>query len=210
MGRRRGSILPSEYQQVEYIIAPANGKKTYLDLGFTFDTACRGYLGLYLIESKTVQCFGNAEQSGKYRCMISAGGTTYVYGSNGSGYIGQTISGKINELMDLEFVLKPGEIYIQNLATGDKSSVGKAQVAYTMTTNLTLFAQNYNGTIRRDGANRIHYFKYYDKNDELICDLIPCYRKADNEIGMYDIVRKIFLTNVGTDGGAFTKGPDVN
>lgn len=36
---------------------------------------------------------------------------------------------------------------------------------------------------------------------------IPCYRKSDNVIGLYDIVNKIFYTNAGT--GTFTKGSDV-
>lgn len=38
-------------------------------------------------------------------------------------------------------------------------------------------------------------------------DFVPCYRKADDEIGMYDLVNGIFYTNQGT--GTFTKGPDV-
>lgn len=42
---------------------------------------------------------------------------------------------------------------------------------------------------------------------ETVCDLIPCYRKSDVEIGMYDLVSKTFLTNAGT--GTFTKGADV-
>ena len=38
-------------------------------------------------------------------------------------------------------------------------------------------------------------------------DFIPCYRKSDNEIGMYDTVTQTFFTNSGT--GTFTKGNDV-
>lgn len=37
--------------------------------------------------------------------------------------------------------------------------------------------------------------------------LIPCYRKSDNEIGMYDTVSGTFYTNQGT--GTFLKGNDV-
>lgn len=53
---------------------------------------------------------------------------------------------------------------------------------------------------------RCSYFKIFE-GDSLVCDLVPCYRKSDNEIGMYDLVQKAFRTNVGT--GAFTKGADV-
>lgn len=37
---------------------------------------------------------------------------------------------------------------------------------------------------------------------------VPCCRKSDGEIGMYDTVSKTFFTNAGT--GSFTKGADVN
>lgn len=39
-------------------------------------------------------------------------------------------------------------------------------------------------------------------------EFIPCYRKADNVPGMYDIVRNIFFVNAGS--GNFVVGPDVN
>jgi len=40
-----------------------------------------------------------------------------------------------------------------------------------------------------------------------IRNFVPCYRKADNVIGLYDMVEGKFYTNAGT--GAFTKGADV-
>ena len=49
-------------------------------------------------------------------------------------------------------------------------------------------------------------FKVYD-GDTILYDLVPCYRKSDNVIGMYDVVTKRFLTNSRT--GSLTKGPDV-
>ena len=44
-------------------------------------------------------------------------------------------------------------------------------------------------------------------NGNHIIDLVPCYRKSDDEIGMYDLVRKQFYTNAGTE--TFLKGADV-
>lgn len=45
------------------------------------------------------------------------------------------------------------------------------------------------------------------ENGSLVRDFVPCYRKADNEIGMFDLVSNTFFTNAGT--GTFTKGADV-
>lgn len=55
--------------------------------------------------------------------------------------------------------------------------------------------------------SRLGYLQFYDE-DTLMIDLIPCYRKADNVIGMYDLVNDKFYTNEGT--GTFLKGKDVN
>ena len=44
---------------------------------------------------------------------------------------------------------------------------------------------------------RIYGCKIYN-SDKLIRDFIPCYRKADNVSGMYDVVNKKFYTNAGT------------
>lgn len=46
-----------------------------------------------------------------------------------------------------------------------------------------------------------------DTNGTPIINLIPCYRKADDVIGMYDTVTQTFYTNSGS--GTFTKGADV-
>jgi hypothetical protein len=45
-------------------------------------------------------------------------------------------------------------------------------------------------------------------NGKKVRDMIPCYRKNDSVIGMYDIVNDTFYTNSGT--GAFLKGANVN
>lgn len=56
-------------------------------------------------------------------------------------------------------------------------------------------------------ASKIKICKIYD-NDILVRDFVPCYRKSDNEIGLYDLVGKQFYTNQGT--GTFLKGNNVN
>lgn len=203
----RSSPLPSAYQQVEWIrnqvISTSSG--SYIDLGFAFDKAATIYLN-FTSEIASSQPFGAAENSGKYRCMISNGSNLSAYGYNGTNYITTTIPGGAKDF-ELKYELKKGTLKVSNLLTGDVSNNLTGQVEYTMTRNLYLFAQNYNTAARIAGNQKVKAFQYYDKNDTLICDLIPCYRKSDGVIGMYDVVRKIFLTNAGS--GSFTKGADV-
>jgi hypothetical protein len=203
--------IPSEYQEVEWVQA-GNGVGAYINLGLKFDTAARINIGLSLGTKVDTAAypFGAAESSGKYRCMISAphdgGAYAYAYGSTGSAYLPVRIAMVANSLNEMEYVNKAGKLSLTNKTNGSSVQDNK-NIAFTMTSNLLLFAQNYNGSARYGGERQIHYFKYYDKTDSLICDLVPCYRKSDGVIGMYDIVRKIFLTNAGT--GSFTKGADV-
>lgn len=53
------------------------------------------------------------------------------------------------------------------------------------------------------------YFKMYDNStNAYVRDFVPCYRKSDWVIGMYDLVTSTFYTNSWT--GTFTKWNDVN
>ena len=69
--------------------------------------------------------------------------------------------------------------------------------------------QDGNG-VTRDTVAQFNGEFYYCKvllNKEIIREFIPCYRKADEEIGLYDLINDKFYSNDGT--GQFTKGPNV-
>ncbi len=71
-------------------------------------------------------------------------------------------------------------------------------------TTLTLFGvktYNSSGSLndddsidRRLGRLRLYSCQIWDGNT-LIRDFVPCYRKSDNEVGLYDIVNDVFYTN---------------
>lgn len=77
----------------------------------------------------------------------------------------------------------------------------------TNVTNLTIFLFGYNNPDKRLSDTRIYSFKA-TKENAIIADFIPCYRKADNKPGMYDIVSGEFFVNQGT-GADFILGPKV-
>ena len=167
-------------------------------------------MGLYIDETSTTYPFGAAENSGALRCMLTAPYNSTklsAYGSTGTAFNGvQTVTFTQKTLVECEMIFEKGNLKLTNKSNGE-TGTANTQAEYTMTSNMYLFAQNYNGSARYGGARRIHYFRYWDKNDKLICDLIPCYRKSDGVIGMYDIVRRAFLINIGS--GSFTKGANV-
>lgn len=54
---------------------------------------------------------------------------------------------------------------------------------------------------------KLYSCKIYE-NNVLVRNFIPCYRKSDNVIGLFDTINQVFYTNAGT--GTFLKGADIN
>jgi len=73
-----------------------------------------------------------------------------------------------------------------------------------------LFWQNeWDSYARWNITMKLYYFQVYQTSDDtLIRDFVPCYRKSDSVIWLYDIVNDTFYTNQWS--WTFTKWPDVN
>lgn len=203
--------LPSEYQQIDYIYAPSNNG-AYIDLGIQYANGCTFEIG-WVYTGNNIQIFGATDTIGDYRCLFSAhiAAGNWYYGTLNNKF--QNIHYPPNDnttgkLMKQKAVYKVGnnQAYIEDLDTGEKNFVTIQD--YTVSNNLYLLGQNYKGNYRGNGLKQISYFKYWDNNDNLLRDMIPCYRKSDNVIGMYDKVSKTLFTNAGT--GTFYKELSAN
>lgn len=202
--------VPMEYQRVEWIEA-TNSNGAYIDLGIVFDTKAKTEITFYTT-SATGHLFGAAENSGKLRyCASSPYNRGWcLYGSSGSGFIEADLPVSTlpaGRIYTFTMLAEPGLLSLTDADTGLSVS-NKTQGSYTMTRNLYLLGQNYNTGYRGEGQKRVYSFKHWDKNDVLVRDMVPCYRREDNVIGMYDLVSRTFFTNAGT--GVFTCGGDVN
>ena len=205
--------LPSEYQQIDYIYAPSNNG-AYIDLGIQYANGCIFEIG-WVYTGNDIQIFGATNATGAYRCLLSA----HLNNGPGSSYYGTSNNQFINifyppndttlgKLIRHKSVYKPGanQGYIEDLDTGEKTHFTIQD--YTIPNNLYLLGQNYKGNYRGLRLKQISYFKYWDNNDNLLRDMVPCYRKSDNVIGMYDKVSKTLFTNAGT--GTFYKEVPTN
>ena len=54
---------------------------------------------------------------------------------------------------------------------------------------------------------RVFYCRIWESGTE-VRNLIPCYRKSDSVLGLYDLIGDVFYTNQGS--GSFLKGPDTS
>lgn len=80
--------------------------------------------------------------------------------------------------------------------------------SFTTTANLQIFAMRdvYSSAYSDYASAALYSLKLYDWTT-LVRDFVPCYRKSDNVIGMYDLVNNQFYTNSWS--GTFTKWNNV-
>ena len=203
--------LPVEYQEVEYIESnrQSNGY-TYIDLDLFNYTDCKIICKLNQKTSYSDNnYFGYIDMDDKNRLETGIGWGNNNLSANFGGQ-GRQIRSPVltsNEWHTLEInidgyytdgVLRDVEsIYANN---GDWGY-------FTKSISIQLFGTNRSRLRRYYPYLKISSFMVFKNNIEKI-NLIPCYRKSDNEPGLYDLVNDKFYTNNGT--GTFIKGPDVN
>lgn len=207
--------LPLTYQQVEYIQTDGN---QYIDTGVNASKypdglryVFRGNVTKYQ-NTSFVYWFGalaNGSRSGnlgsvngQLQLMIGAQGTY--------GYIGALPTAG----QDFDVIMQASSKYADN-CTVSVNGVTLAPSG-TMTSSEMPNANIYLFTAYGTGALNTAGQKYYGKLYSFTMDgvdgtpirnFVPCYRKSDGVIGLYDTVGGVFYTNKGT--GSFTKGADV-
>lgn len=197
------SRLPKEYQEVEYI--ESNNNLQYINLnlrcpnGFLIKT--RFLLTGYFINGSPI--IAANEDSPPYKrnlFYVSTNKETAL--GLGESAVRSDYTHDLNTLYEVEastikgrsFIKINGETILESDNSDDRTSK-----------SLHLFHNNYSAD-RQNFLGRIYETEISD-DVSLVRHLIPCYRKADNVAGMYDIVNGVFHINAGT--GEFIVGPDV-
>lgn len=184
------NVLPDTYQEVEYL--EASGTQ-YIDTNFTPNINTKAYAEFYV---SAIPCGLYSSDSG---ASLSTNFSSYISGSGkwrfGSGVATVPISNNsfYTSLQDKTGITINGtNFYDYDTTIND----------FTSTKTITLLRTN---TVGFKG--KIYKFKLYDENN-IVRNFIPCYRKSDDEAGMYDTVNDVFYTNDGT--GEFAVGADVD
>lgn len=192
--------LPFEYQRVEYIESSRtqyintnyklNSNTTKIEIEYQFTNITNNYNCLFGYETASSNRFMVRHN------MNATNDLTFFTPS----VTGITVSSSTKN--KIVFELTNNNVIINGTSTTLTINVD------TSGDNLFLFGLNYRGNFASDNASsiKIYSFKIYE-NSVLSRSYVPCYRKTDNEIGMYDLVNDVFYTNSGT--GAFTKGSNI-
>jgi len=190
------SRLPSAYQEVEYIESTGT---QWIDTNFSPNQDTRVVID-YQDDDITISTHGfiGSRDNVNNGFIIGGRSTHYWYAQYGNEQTPGTIflNNNLRHLVDLNKTL----LYYDNSLIHTFSS----QV-FNVSKTLYLFMTSDFGSTNNSLA-KIFKCQIYN-NNILVRDFVPCYRKSDNEIGLYDLVNGVFYTNAGT--GTFTKGPDV-
>lgn len=200
------AILPDEYQQVDYI--ESSGTQ-YIDTGVSSNATMLVDLVASITKSDSQQGIFGASGSVPTNSQLRL-------------YTGQ--NGDVNKLQfnygGLKVIDYTTNISGLDTTTKTRYTFGNGKIAlngtdYTTYSTQTFdYAQNcivfgsksVNGTADFLATMKLYSLKITD-NDIEIRNFIPCIRKSDNVIGLYDTVNNVFYTNAGT--GTFTYGSAV-
>lgn len=176
MGARQTSRLPSEYQKVEYLTSEDGKADRYINTQIATEN----------VEYITMAFEKESKRSAIVICNHDGSGLNSPWGSldNYRGY-GFSCSP----------IVAQSELCSKKDFTFTKISVG--------TGNLYLMGWKNAGYVAK---GKLFSAALFDSDSVKLGEFVPCYRKADNAIGLYDIVNDRFCQQTGGIG----KGPDVN
>lgn len=197
------SILPDEYQQVEYIQTTGT---QYIDSGVPLRCGLKTIVDWVYADADS----GNNYVGGH----IGAPGNRWLIGSQRQHYYYFGV-GSGNSSTGIRFGNRDiVEAYWQN--TGSYIKINNVAPVINSFDTLTLIDEPdytfYMGALDRNGVASlfpkliIYNWRFY-QDDILIRDFVPCYRKSDKIAGLYDIVNNEFYINNGT--GEFIVGNPI-
>lgn len=203
-----GEVKPdpsAEYQRVESI---TNDSDSY----FLTDVIADNYTGAELTASYSTQqdcvSMGSSTSTSNTRFyvpyLLSASSIYYGYNAGTSVTFASSKNTKYTASLN----------FLHNRAAALYDANGLAKAGQIMTRSVTQQTQPiaigcYKSPSGR-GAIRLMtiYGVRISQGAEIIRDYVPCYRKSDGEVGLYDRITGQFLTNAGE--GEFTIGEEID
>lgn len=200
--------LPAEYQEVEYLENTSEG--AYINTGAVPSLSGTKFHIKYQMLSGSY-LFG-CGRNPRLACVMRPYSIQFYIGSDGApSIVNYTLAGIFSKVVAFSGYLTGSETgrYLDITVDGTTSRFippdGAISGSFSDSLPFYLFAWQYGDTLRT-GRGRIWGFSM-ETGGNLVRDMVPCYRKADNVPGMYDLVSGSFSTNAGT--GSFVTGADV-
>lgn len=191
------SRLPAEFQEVEYI--ESSGTQ-YIDTQFIPSAFSKAVCDIQFTNTNNQLCgvFGSGDGRFQFGMITNQG----FYAGIG------TLSHYFSKTKDTDrhtFVLDN----VNKIVSIDTESYYDNTVYFGSNADKFLLFGRTSGHIfdTEYACSMKHYSSQFYDNDILTRNFVPCYRKADNVAGLYDLVNGVFYTNAGT--GTFIVGGNV-
>lgn len=200
-----------QYQRVEYITSAEEGTYPYILTDFIVDNTC----GAEIIASFPAMAdripMGSREDSGSTRFYVvyPLSTSSVYYGFNSGSSISCTT--KVNTIYRLQTNFLNSRLVCVYEENGTRKA--NANINATLTPHsVPLAIFGYHSAASGAVTSKREYKLYSarcSRGHEVVREYIPCYRKSDGEVGLYEKFTGAFLTNAD-DGSAFTKGADID
>ncbi len=204
-----GEYDPSaEYQRVEYITTAEEDTYPYIITDFYADNES----GMEIVASFPVLQdrvpMGSREDSGttRFYCVYPLSANSIYYGFN----TGSSISCPLK--VDTIYRCQTNFLNCRLVNVYDEDGIRKGGVSLSATLTphtapVSIFGYN-NASTGAVSSKREYklYSARCSKKNEVVREYIPCYRKSDGVVGLYEKFSHQFLT---PETGAFTKGADI-
>lgn len=197
------NALPSVYQEVEYLESTGT---QYIDTGYTFTNPnFKIELKYQKNTSLATNVFGVDTRVTPRQMHGNIYNRTFYLGNSS---VVNNVTQELNTDYDYTVVFNENGAYFklnenEYSYTGTTAWNGASLSDYLFTSHQT----EAGGTLY-NMKGRIYYARFYNENNVMVRNFIPCYRKLDDKPGMYDTVNNVFYTNEGT--GEFIVGEDVD
>lgn len=189
--------LPFEFQEIEYIESTGT---QYIDTDFLPTMQSKilldyKFLGTGTMGQNQIGC-GQAEDDKRFAIALTSN-SNFIF------CIGKNITTEHQKDYNRHLFM----IDMVNKKYGiDNNQYGFQLNSFNANLTFTLFKRRITSGFDYDGESRLYLFEAWNDNI-LTRNMLPCYRKSDNEIGLYDTINNVFYTNQGT--GTFIKGADM-
>ena len=193
--------LPSAYQEVEYIQSSGTQR---IDTWVTATQSTKSQIKFMNLEYSwdVIYWLYNSNDNTDYRFFNKYNNNVNIWAAIFDFKSSRILSWTDTILTNVVYELELWNYYVKNIETWTNIVSWTAISSYTSPRTITL--NNYNNSTY--SKNRWYYVKIYNWNT-LQRDFVPCYRKSDNVIGLYDLANNQFYTNSWS--GTFTKWADV-
>ncbi len=199
------------YQRVEYITSAEEETYPYIITDFYAENDS----GVEIIASFPILQdripMGSRQDSGttRFYCVYPMSANSVYYGFNTGSSVSCALKTNTVYRLQTNFLnSRLVNVYEENGTRKASASLNATLAPHTVPVSIFGYHSASSGTVTSKREYKL-YSARCSKGHEIVREYIPCYRKSDGVVGVYEKITGQFLTNASTTG-AFTKGADID